>query len=305
MNKDLDDILVSVITITYNSSIFVRDAIESVLKQKHKNIQYIIGDDCSIDETWNIINEYQDDRIVSYRNENNIGEYANRNKAIKLAKGKYTIFIDGDDIIYELGIQITLHYAFENNNVSLFVAKGYSNNIVYPFLMSSSETIQDYYFGFGLLNSGLASNFFKTEALKKYYFPTNLIQGDNYIRVHIALNSSVYFLHSAISWSRETPGQASSKLNDKIRFNESEILFEDFNEDLLKLMGDEKIEIINSVNKIRAVIISIKSYNFFKLLKEIFLIRKIDIDNYYKWKFISKKNIHFTPIKTFRGKYFN
>lgn len=305
MNKDRDDILVSVITITYNSSIFVRDAIESVLKQKHQNIQYIIGDDCSFDETWNIINEYQDDRIVSYRNENNIGEYANRNKAINLAKGKYTIFIDGDDIIYELGIQILLHYAVENNNISLFVAKGYNNNIVYPFLMSSNEVLYDYYFGFGLLNSGLASNFFKTEVLKKLYFPINLIQGDNYIRVHIALNSSVYFLHSAISWSRETPGQASSKLNKKIRFNESKILFDDFNKDLLKLLGDEKIEIVNSVHKILAVIISIKTFNFFNLLKKIFLVRKIDVDNYYKWKFISKKNIDFSPIKTFRGKYFN
>jgi len=65
MGEGLDIILVSVITITYNSSKFVRDAIEGVLNQKHKNIQYIIGDDCSNDDTWKIINEYQDNRIVS------------------------------------------------------------------------------------------------------------------------------------------------------------------------------------------------------------------------------------------------
>src|SRR5438105_4541179 len=96
--------LVTVITVTYNSAAYVRDAIESVLAQTYDNIEYIIGDDYSTDNTWQIIREYKDERIRAYRNEKNLGEYPNRNKAISLATGKYLIFIDGDDILYPHGI---------------------------------------------------------------------------------------------------------------------------------------------------------------------------------------------------------
>ena len=96
--------LVTIITVTYNSSKYVRDAIEGVLAQTYTNIEYIIGDDCSTDDTWSIIREYKDPRIKAYRNETNLGEYPNRNKAILMSTGEYLLFIDGDDYIYPHGL---------------------------------------------------------------------------------------------------------------------------------------------------------------------------------------------------------
>ena len=63
------------------------------------NFEYIIGDDCSIDNTWEIINDFNDSRIVKYRNDTNLGEYPNRNKAVTIAKGDWILFIDGDDVM--------------------------------------------------------------------------------------------------------------------------------------------------------------------------------------------------------------
>src|SRR5688500_10757789 len=92
--------LVSVLMVSYNSSEFIREAIDSVLLQRYKHFELIICDDNSKDDSWNIISSYEDPRIRKFRNENNLGEYENRNSAIRRAQGEYLIFIDADDIIY-------------------------------------------------------------------------------------------------------------------------------------------------------------------------------------------------------------
>ena len=74
--------LFTVATITYNSSKWVRDAIESILNSTFSDFELLISDDCSSDNTWEIIQTYQDPRITAWRNEQNLGEYANRNKFI-------------------------------------------------------------------------------------------------------------------------------------------------------------------------------------------------------------------------------
>ncbi|MBI1781723.1 MAG: glycosyltransferase family 2 protein [Sphingobacteriales bacterium] len=93
--------LFSIVTVTYNSARWVRQAIESVLAQPFADFELLICDDCSQDDTWDIIHSYQDSRIRKYRNGFNIGEYPNRNKALSLAKGHYLLIIDGDDILYK------------------------------------------------------------------------------------------------------------------------------------------------------------------------------------------------------------
>ena len=55
----------------YNASKYVREAIDSVLAQTHTNFEFIIMDDCSTDDTWDIIQSYTDNRIEAYRNDEN------------------------------------------------------------------------------------------------------------------------------------------------------------------------------------------------------------------------------------------
>lgn len=88
---------VSVIMPTYNRADFIKESILSVLKQNFKNLEIIIVDDGSSDNTRQIINSIKDERII-YIYQKNKGRSAARNKAIEVARGKYLAFLDSDDL---------------------------------------------------------------------------------------------------------------------------------------------------------------------------------------------------------------
>lgn len=214
--------LVTVVTVTYNSARYVRDTIESVLAQTYPHIEYIIADDCSADDTWNIIGQYRDTRIRAYRNDKNLGEYPNRNKAIEKATGKYLIFIDGDDIIFSHGIAFFVNMMEAFPEAGMAIQKGYFNNILFPALFQPEEALRNHFYGrTDLLSSSFASNFFKTSLLKQWKLPTGYITGDDAIRLIFACHYPVLFVSGWVSWPRETPGQASSKARNGVGLAET------------------------------------------------------------------------------------
>jgi glycosyltransferase involved in cell wall biosynthesis len=209
--------LISVVTVTYNSSLYVRDAIDSVLAQTYPNLEYIISDDCSTDDTWKIISEYTDPRIRASRNEKNLREYANRNKAIDIAMGKYLIFIDGDDIIFPHGIEFFVNMMEAFPQAGMAIQKNYLNNVLYPALFEPADTLRNHFYGrIDLLTSSFTSNFFRMDVLKKWKLKTTFITGDEEIRLRIAAYYPVLFVAGWVSWPRETPGQASSKIGNGV-----------------------------------------------------------------------------------------
>lgn len=92
--------LVSIITPTYNCGKFISETIESVLSQTYQNWELIISDDCSTDNTKEIIKPYleRDSRIKYICNEHNSGAAITRNAAIRKATGKWIAFLDSDDL---------------------------------------------------------------------------------------------------------------------------------------------------------------------------------------------------------------
>lgn len=93
--------LVSVFLITYNQENFIGSAIQSVLDQNYENIEIVIGDDCSTDNTWYIVEEYKDrfpEKIVAFRNPQNLGITANSNEVLRRCRGKYIAHLGGDDL---------------------------------------------------------------------------------------------------------------------------------------------------------------------------------------------------------------
>ncbi len=92
--------LISIAMCTYNGDRFIKEQLDSILKQTYKNLEIIICDDCSSDNTINIIKEYMknDNRIKFFQNEKNMGFVKNFEQAISLCKGDFIALADQDDI---------------------------------------------------------------------------------------------------------------------------------------------------------------------------------------------------------------
>lgn len=90
---------VSVLIPAYNYAHYLSEAIDSVLGQTYKNFELIVVDNCSTDNTEEIVNNYakHDTRIKFVRNQENIGMYRNYNQALLLATGDYIKFLNADD----------------------------------------------------------------------------------------------------------------------------------------------------------------------------------------------------------------
>ena len=99
-NYSMKNNLVSIITPSYNSSRFIVECVNSVISQTFQNWEMIIVDDCSNDNSRDIISDLsaKDERIESIFLKENIGAAEARNIAIRQAKGKYIAFLDSDDI---------------------------------------------------------------------------------------------------------------------------------------------------------------------------------------------------------------
>ncbi len=97
--------IVSVIVPAYNASKTINKCIDSILNQTLKDIEIIVINDCSQDNTLEILKEYKN-KIILIDNEKNLGPAGSRNKGLDIAKGKYIGFVDSDDWIdqrmYEL-----------------------------------------------------------------------------------------------------------------------------------------------------------------------------------------------------------
>jgi len=89
---------VSVVMSVYNGSKYLRDAIESILSQTFSDLEFIIINDGSVDDSENIINSFKDPRIVYINNEKNLGLITSLNKGLAAAKGSYIARMDADDI---------------------------------------------------------------------------------------------------------------------------------------------------------------------------------------------------------------
>ena len=97
MSDNNSNTLISVITPTYNRAGFLKRAISRVLNQTYGNFEMIIVDDCSTDNTEQVVSSIDDERIKYIKLESNKGPAGARNVAIRSAKGQYITLLDSDD----------------------------------------------------------------------------------------------------------------------------------------------------------------------------------------------------------------
>lgn len=201
--------------VTYNSAEYVAAAVESVLCQNYENLELVICDDGSTDSTWDIVRSYKDSRIRAYRNEKNLGEYANRNRALELARGKYIVYIDGDDILYPHGLEFMVRMLEAFPEAGMAVSRQRSERFVYPVELSPREVYLCQFLGVEKVNgAGLVRFLFRTEVLRQVGgFDTRFRSGDPYIQQRISLSYPSIFINDGLAWWRRRTGQASEAVN--------------------------------------------------------------------------------------------
>lgn len=136
--------LISIIMPLYNAERFLREALVSVSNQTFHNYEMICIDDGSDDDTVNIVREFQkeDPRIKLLHNKKHSGAAVARNLGLKEARGKYLIFLDGDDIFDEEMLSLAYEKAEETNTeIVMFEAMHARSEDIYKkhFIKHSTE----------------------------------------------------------------------------------------------------------------------------------------------------------------------
>src|SRR3989338_9254935 len=113
---------VSIVLPTYNGARYLRQSIDSCLSQTYKNIELIIVDDCSTDETPDIVHSYNDPRIRYVRNKTNQRLPRSLNIGFALATGEYLTWTSDDNMYKENAIETMVQCLQENNGYDFVYA---------------------------------------------------------------------------------------------------------------------------------------------------------------------------------------
>lgn len=213
---------VSIVCMTYNHEKYIKKTIESFREQTYQNVEFIIVDDCSRDNTYLVAFEASngDGRIKIYRNATNIGPLANSKYSLSLAKGEFIGFCEGDDFfINPLRLIKQVHCLIENPLASMaFTASidvddneqqvafnGYGK-IIKKFLLCKTVRIG------GNMCSTSATLYRRavTDSLPPAFFefpvgdyPLQVIAASNGPIIYMPIIGSAYRRLSANSWSKE------------------------------------------------------------------------------------------------------
>lgn len=116
---DVQGILVSVIMSVYNDEDYVEQAVRSILEQTHSNIEFIIIDDASTDNSVEVIKKCMDERVKLFLNSINMKLAHNLNQGIRMAKGKYIARMDADDIALPFRLEKQVKYLEKHKEIDI------------------------------------------------------------------------------------------------------------------------------------------------------------------------------------------
>lgn len=280
-NDMIEQPLVSIIVTTYNSSKYVFETLESAKAQTYQNIELIVSDDCSTDNTVEICQEWiakNKERFVRTElitAEKNTGIPANCNRGVKAAQGEWVKFIAGDDILYKNCIENNIIYAKNNISAEIIFSQvqllfqdtnnSSKNSIIYPLeddaKLFSYDALNQYK---NLLIKNFVwsapSSFIKTETLKKmglFDEQYKYIEDYPFWLKATKNNIKLYFYPTITAYYRQTP--SISRAYDRWINPEYFSSFRQFYEDEIK-------EYLKEFNHIRYIERNIYFFEFGILL---------------------------------------
>jgi glycosyltransferase involved in cell wall biosynthesis len=197
--------LVSILIPTFNRSFLLKRSIESALKQSYDNIEIIISDNCSIDNTKQIVDSFTDSRIKYFVNKNNIGPILNWRIALERARGDLSIILCDDDyFLDENYIENAVKLFNKYNSIKLvitdcvlgYTSGEYKTNLCFNELINGLVFFDKFWEkGF---NVPIISNVFsRSEALKLGSFKDNeILYSDIELWLKLMIKGDVGYINS-------------------------------------------------------------------------------------------------------------
>lgn len=203
--------MVSVLMTAFNRERYIGEAIESVLTQTFEDFELVIVDDKSSDGTLTVAHRYarQDARIRVVANEQNLGDYPNRNHAASLARGRFLKYHDSDDLMYPHCLA-TMAPALEAEPRAAFaISTGWAwPGGPCPMLLSPRMCYEREFLGMGLFMAGPASGLFRADVFRALGgFENHGVPSDFMFWLRACRRHSALLLPADLFWYREHAGQ--------------------------------------------------------------------------------------------------
>lgn len=165
--------LVSIIIPLYNSETYISEAIETVLNQTYNNWELIIIDDCSTDQSYNIVTNYQknDERINLLKLTKNSGSAVARNLGIKEAKGDFIAFLDSDDLWEKNKLENQINFMIINKYFFTYTDYSIINEEKNTIKVIKAPKILTYQKELLYNHIGTSTVVYNSSILGKIYFP--------------------------------------------------------------------------------------------------------------------------------------
>lgn len=261
--------LVSVVVVTYNDADYIIETLNSIKSQSYRNIELIVSDDGSKDETIELTNKWFEEnsncfaKIQLLTVVKNTGVTGNFLRAEKAATGEWLKTIGGDDILLPNCIQENINYVLANPGVEVVVSRqqliddngkslplSKKSRDFYNFYESSNEVQQQYILRFDPIED---TCLFKSKAMMEsinYYDLDFPMQEDSPLKVRIAFGGYKYWLIDKVLLSKRMRAGSLSGISDPKIIVNNDIVRKEINKKyyLPKLHGLEKAFMIYDGN---------------------------------------------------------
>jgi glycosyltransferase involved in cell wall biosynthesis len=215
---------ISVMIPTYNQASYLTQAVNSALAQDYPNLEVIISDDCSCDNTQGIIEKFNDRRLKYYRNSANIGRASNYRKLLyEYATGDYVINLDGDDFFNDKDyLSKAMEYFKKDDGVVLVFANQNVLHEQYSICENTgftfSSRINGNWIFINYLRNGICiphvtAVYKRRDALNLDFYRLDIESSDWESILRLIIGREVGFLQDTVATWRIHGGNESSKKN--------------------------------------------------------------------------------------------
>ena len=211
-----NDIILSIIIPNYNKGTSLDRCLASIKKQVNDCVEVIIVDDCSNDESIEIIKKYNDFKIL--RNKDNLGVAYSRNAGIEIARGNYITFIDSDDFVFDNYVNVILEKIKLEKDLYIFnVMK--NNQKEYRFLHNELVNIDELIQKFpekylsAFVSYWVWNKVFKKSIIDKFnirFININFAEDEKFCFDYFSVVNDMYFIDEKLYMYYETDNSLSS-----------------------------------------------------------------------------------------------